>query len=446
MALLERRLFPLLLAGLASWACSTDEKPDWNDSDTGDTETETETETESASETDTGEDETPPDLPSACTTALIDAEASGEGDAADPAVASNGETLLAWAYDPQEDEAPEQWRIQAAPFDPATGIGALQQPMTASISATMPDLAASADTFAIAWLDTRWDLSCAAEDQESCSRDIAVNFLDVTGLPVNPTPHRITNVGGLTYRPAIGPVGSGWIVAWMEDGPGETTTVWAVSVDGGGTPGTPHRISEIGGVDDGSELGLATDAGGGVLVWIDAGQYDVIAARVAADAAPVGDPIPIDGGCNVAAPSVAAGAGEFLVSWSRRTFEDFEIYTAVVAPDLSSSTEPRRVTWTTSSAMDSAVAWNGASYGLLWQSNRNNGASQCLDPGCEVQILGTILDAEGAVASESVVLSDNPNPSLGPDLAWDGTGWTAVWCLRGDMRHQAMHGRMTCSD
>jgi hypothetical protein len=55
-----------------------------------------------------------------------------------------------------------------------------------------------------------------------------------------------------------------------------------------------------------------------------------------------------------------------------------------------------------------------------------------------------VLDADGAARSVAVRLSDDPNPSFVPSLAWDGAGWSAAWELLRNLRKQIRYGRMIC--
>ena len=438
-----------LAASLAA-ACSDDKKPDWeNDTDTDtDTGSETDTDTDTETDTDTGEDETPPALPASCQAVTVNTFVSGDGDGAIPALALSEGGLVAWGYDPQEDGADAQWRIQIAAYDPGTGPGATADPMSDTVIARKPSAAHRDGAYGVSWLDSRWDGTCSSEDQESCAMDIAFMTFDATGVPTNTIPLRVTNSGSPETGPLLEPTADGWLVAWGVSAAGETLTAWAVPLDPTGNPGTAVQVSGEGVIDDDSGLDLAVSGDTAVLVWADEDQHEILAAALNLDGTAKGDPVPIDSGDLMITPTVAGKDDGFMVAFSKRPNDDFEIYTMPLEADgtPADGAEPARASWTTSNAMSSKLAWSGTTWGMAWLSNRNNGEADCLEDGCESQVLFCELDEGGAPATRSVVLSTDPNPSFDEDLAWDGSGWTAAWALRQNMRDQIVYGRATCAD
>jgi hypothetical protein len=440
----------ILLAASIAIACSgKDAKsyPDDGGIDGGDTDVDTDTDTDTDSDTDsdteTGENETPPELPEICSADLMDLPASGDGDGRWPEIAAGTETLFTWAYDEQEPTA--DWDIQIASFDlgPDGGVGDPVEPMEDSIVAEMPFLVERGDGFGIGWLDTRWDLSCTTSDQDACNRDIAFITLDGAGQPANPIPNRVTYDAVINERPAVAATADGYLVVWAEqDGP--TADILVAALDANGDPGVPQLISG----DNPSEIerrpAIAAAGTTAVATWLADDQNHVLAQALDLDGNPVGDPQAVDEGNLCSAPKIAGGTDDFVVAWSTMKYDDFEVYTRKLDGSGAPLGEPHRATWTTEHAEEPAVAWSGSDYALIWLSPEKNGTGSCTHESCMPQTFGALLDDDGAIASQDVLLSDDPNRCSVPDLTWDGSGWLAAWELRRDMRQQVYYGRMVC--
>ncbi len=436
----------LLVVLLIASGCAKDKGPDpWIDSgiDSG---TDTDTDTDTDSDSDTGEDETPPDLPSDCSATSVNILTSGTGDGRTPSIAHDIETLMTWAYDDSGVAVPANWLIQMATFVPDGGVS-VQEPMSTTIIARKPDMASRANTFGVVWLDSRWDTSCTAALQNDCNLDIAFMRFDPAGIPDDTTPFRITEAAGLKTRPAIVGTDDGWLVAWLQPDTIDDGTMMAVALPATGDPGgsvpTPIQVSQT---EDVALPGISIAAVGttAVVVWLATGQQEIIARKLNLDATTSGDAFAIDEGLSVIGPAIVAGSDDFLVSWSRRTVDDFEVYTRMLDAAGSPTGDMNRATWTVDDIMGSRPAWNGSSFALLWLSNRDNGAENCYDPACENQVFVAELDEHGTPRTAAVQLSTNPNPCGFPALSWDGLGWTALWELRQNMRQQIVRGQMTC--
>jgi len=152
----------------------------------------------------------------------------------------------------------------------------------------------------------------------------------------------------------------------------------------------------------------------------------------------------LDEGVDTFPPRIVAGNEGFLVTWSRRTVEDFEVFSHLLTGTGALLGEPNRLTWTISDESGAVPAWDGDTYAVLWFGNRANGTEECVDSNCEDQAFASVLDANGAMASVPVLLSNNPNPSSNGDLAFDGSGWTTAFEVRRNARQQVFRGRMEC--
>ncbi|MCK9459980.1 MAG: hypothetical protein M0R80_10110 [Proteobacteria bacterium] len=412
-----------------------------------DTDTDTDADTDTDTDTDTGENETPPDLPALCTVDVFNAETSGDGDGRTPDVELLGASgLIVWSYDPQEDGMPEQWRIQVTPYDPLAPAIAPVEPFASSANALLPAVAARDGAFGLLWLDSRWDTACNPDAPPSCSVEVAFAALDAAGTPAAADPIRLTTSNrAMRGRPAIAKTPDGWLAAFGESDATDAMRLMSATVSAAGVPGTPQIISGDAAISaNSSDVALAVSGDVAVAVWRDEDLSTIFAAPMSLAGAPAGEPVVVDQGVDTRFPRIVAGSGGFLVTWVRRTVEDYEVFSHLLTGTGALLGEPNRLTWTISDESFPVPAWSGARYGVLWFGNRANGTLECVDSNCEDQAFASVLDADGAMASVPVLLSNNPNPSSNGDLAFDGSGWTAAFELRRNARQQVYRGRMEC--
>jgi hypothetical protein len=447
--IVSRRGYLWFAAILLAGGCGggADDGADAGSSDTDtqtETETETGTETETDTGTDTGEDETPPDLPELCATTLFNAVTSGEGDGRSPSIASSGSTVVGWLYDPEDAGTEEQWRVQAAAYDADAGTDpSVAEPFTAVPAAQYMAMAVSGDAFGAAWLDSRWDPLCDPSDPDSCAVDIAFAVFDDAATPSGDEPLQITTTGAARHELNLAPTPSGWLVAWTAADTG-TLRAMAATIDASGVASAPQIISgEETFFNDSTGVALAAGPETAVAVW-SADLSSVIAQVVGFDGVAVGDPIVVDDGASCMSPRITASEDGFLVTWSRKSYNDFEVFSQLLDSGGALVGSPNRLTWTTTDADGAVPAWNGSAFAVVWQCDRANGADACENEDCTAQLYGSVLDAQGALASVPTLLSDNANPSSNAEIAWDGAGWTALWEVRRNMRQQVYRGRFTC--
>jgi len=438
----------LLVSGVLFGACGDDGGPFAAGDGGPDAGTDTDTDTDTDADSDTGEDEIPPDLPALCSAVVFNAGTSGEGDGREPKIAwgtPSAAALIAWTYDPQDEGLPEQWRIQTTPYDPlAPDISPVAPFALPSSVASWTAMSVRDSGFGAVWLDSRWDPACDVDDPDSCSVDLAFAALDDSGASAG-DPVRLTTDGVSRSQPAIAGTPDGWLVAWAEADDSDTQRLMALSLTADGVPGAPQIISgdEIVS-NDSSEVAIAAGGTLAVAVWRGDDLDTILAQPMSFDGVPTGEPVIVDQGVQTRSARIAAGEDGFAVVWSRRSVDDYEVFSRLLTGTGAPLGEANRLTWTISDESGAVAAWDGTSYGVFWLGNRANGTEACVDTNCEDQAFVSVLDADGALASVPVLLSDNANPSSNGDLAWDGSGWTAVWEVRRDMRQQVFRGRLTC--
>jgi len=414
--------------------------------DDGDTESETGSDTDTGQDTDTAEEDIPPDLPAACVVDSTSVPLSGGGDGRWPTLArGEGEMLLAWAYDGQQGSA--DWNIQVATHEAGIPplIGQPDEPVAWSILSQKPAMAARGDLFGLVWLDSRWDPDCQADDQQACLREPAFIELTADGSPAGDAdPVRLTAGESIAVRPVIAATDSGWIAVWSQDQTGNAATIEAVAIDGTGQPGAVHVVSGVDAAAKSYRPALAAAGEQALVVWLDAGYQSISAIRLGPDGAPLGGIQPVVEGNSVVHPRLAAGDGEFLLTYGRPQGADIEIR----ARRLDTAGGPlggeQRVTWTSGDTIFSHPAWSGSEWAVAWLSDRANGADECAVETCQAQVFLTALDADGAPRAAEVQLSADANPASEIELSWSGTGWLALFELRRNLRQQVSWSHAFC--
>ncbi len=420
------------------------------------------------------ENDMPIDLPALCQADIVQASASekddyvgdSKGDGRFPDIGFGDSALMTWTY--RGPEALAVWEIQTTPYDPTQPIdpdagvgngqlGPAQNPFDPGPVATKPAVAGRGDQFGVVWLDGQWDSQCDQTDIDDCDMEVTFARVNASGeLMADSDVLQVTNtpVTKIVDRPDITATASGYIIVWLEmDDSG--TRVVATALDENGQPlGTPQITPQIISINNNVETqampAVAAVGNTAVAVWGVTNQKQILARVLNEMAEPqTGIPTVLDEGTLCINPRIVAGTSDFLVSWSKMRGVDQEVFTRKLDSAGTPIGEPRRITWTPQNVQDSVPAWDGTTYALAWLSAYSNGADECTVESCDIEVFTTLLDQNGALASEPVRLSKDPNSCQDMDVSWDGSGFTAVWALpRGlqieDFRYQVFYGRMTC--
>jgi hypothetical protein len=396
-------------------------------------------------DTGTGEDNVPPDLPALCTAVVANQPASGaeDGKTPDLAMADADAGLLVYGYN--EAPAAPDWDVEALVYAPGDGMAdASVEPEPSPVLGEEPSLAARGAEFGLVWLDTRWDPLCDPDDQDACRRDIAFTRLGPDGLPVaGAVVNQVTVDADVRVRPVVAATDDGWIVVW-NDGSTSLPVIRAVGLDASGAAVSAGVVSGEEGALVHVVPAIASSGGTVVVAWLVADQRGIAARALSTDATPSGSVAMVDEGVLAWVPGIAAGDDGFLVSWSRETNGEMEVFTRKVGASGAPSAPAIRATWVKGDVSQSVPAWDGARYALAWLSPRDNGTDKCAETSCEDQVFVNMLDGDGIPISKAVRLSDNPNVCVDLAFAWDGGGFAAAWELRRDMRWQIYWGRAIC--
>jgi hypothetical protein len=330
-----------------------------------------------------------------------------------PAVASNGSEFLAVWEDDRDYPSGDLYgaRVSAAGtvLDPQ-GIDVT----TCAVFHDDPGVAYCGTNFFVAWGDYRYGLY--SSDIYGARVDVAGNILDSPSFMVCTAPFG-------QYSPSITYDGTNYCAVWTHNIGG----AWA-------TKGT--RVSPAGVVLDPAYINVSS--GGNALnprisssgkdfltAWVDyRNSYtspDIYGARIG-PAGNVLDPTGIaistlDGLEYM--PSVGFGGSRYLVAWDDMRNGLRDIYCARIDSN-GTVVDPNgiAVSVAASSQSNSAIAFDGTNYLIVWQDKRN-GTHDIY--GARVTQNGAVLDPSGLTISTAA--GDQINPSV----AFDGTNFVVVW-------------------
>lgn len=234
----------------------------------------------------------------------------------------------------------------------------------------------------------------------------------------------ITRVGawGDQESPAVSSYAAGVLVVWQSEQSGQYD-VCAARVSSDGEVMDSSGITIAAGVGDQCCPAVACDGAGFLVVWQDerGGSDDIYGARIAQDGTvldPEGLPISTAAG-DQSFPAVAFGDSVFLVVWQDERGSYSDIYGARVSSsgevldpaDIAISTAPE-------DQCCPAVAYDGASFGVVWQDER--GAS-CDIYGARVSEAGVVQEPAG------IAVSSATDDQRSPRVAAGDTHLLVVW-------------------
>jgi hypothetical protein len=108
-------------------------------------------------------------------------------------------------------------------------------------------------------------------------------------------------------------------------------------------------------------------------------------------------------------------------AWADR-YSAFDVTGAVTATSMA-------ITHENTDAFTGPIAWTGKVFGAVWEDRRDQ----------DFEIYFNRLDSKGQKLAQDLRVTNAPNFSLRPDLAWDGTEFVVVWS---DRREGDANGRI----
>ena len=275
-------------------------------------------------------------------------------------------------------------------------------------------VASSGDNYLIAWGDLRNGLY--SSDIYGARVDAWGNILDSPSFMLCTAPFG-------QYSPLIAYDGTNYCAVWTHNIGG----AWAVKgtrVSNSGTVLDPSFISISSGGNAMSPQ--ITSSGDGFLTaWVDyRNSYtspDIYAARIGT-AGNVLDPAGIaisTLGSIEYMPSVGYGNPYYLVAWEDSRGSSRDIYCARLDSN-GTVVDPGGIAVSTadSSQNNSAIAFDGYNYLIVWQDDRNGSYDIY---GSRVGLNGVVQDPAG------IVISTGNGDQINPSIAFDGSSYIVVW-------------------
>ncbi|MBN2343964.1 MAG: hypothetical protein JXX29_06945 [Deltaproteobacteria bacterium] len=439
----------LVLSFSGVWGCDdggADEDTDSSidtgvpdDSDTGDTDTGTDTEVES---------EIPPQLPSLCSASVSAAFLSGGGDGRMPTISavSESDALVAYAYDPQEDGSTS--RIQLATYDDDAAEYVSYTLFEDSIVSSEPRMTNNGTGYALVWLEgrTEWDAGCLTGASDDCRVDVALTTID-SGVSNESVPVRVSQEGVAQGRPAVVPVSTGWLAIWGESNQGDVSVV-AAHVSAAGTVGAVQDISGDNFADEVPRISAAVVDDTVLVLWRGSSQRTLYYRMLNITGQSLGETQILFDGETAYQPVAAADTVGFMVAYGRWTQNDGEIFTRRIDVQGTFVGTENRITWTNTVTRYASLAFvPGKGFAIGWLSDTANGSSSCVDSVCAAKVFGSVLNDDGSLAAEPIMLSDGAddlNPCKELTIGTNGTDWLVTYELRRNLRQQLAYSVFSC--
>jgi hypothetical protein len=330
-----------------------------------------------------------------------------------PAIASDGSSCFSIWEDDRDYPAGD---IYGSRID-SSGVVLDPQGIDITTAATFHDnggVASGGDNYLIAWGDLRNGLY--SSDIYGARVDASGNILDSPSFMLCTAPFG-------QYSPLIAYDGTNYCAVWTHNIGG----AWAVKgtrVSTGGVVLDPSFINISSGGNAMSPK-IASSGNGFLTAWVDyRNSYtspDIYAARIGT-AGNVLDPAGIAVSTLASLeymPSVGYGAPYYLLAWDDTRGGDRDIYCARL--DSSGAViDPSGIAVSTadSSQNNSAVAFDGYNYLIVWQDDRNGSYDIY---GSRVGLNGVVQDPAG------IVISTGNGDQINPSIAFDGSNYIVVW-------------------
>ncbi|UCG43880.1 MAG: hypothetical protein JSU73_04480 [candidate division WOR-3 bacterium] len=260
-------------------------------------------------------------------------------------------------------------------------------------------------------------------DDRGGDNDIYGARMTSEGTVLDPRGLVIVSASQGQWFPALVFGGGQYLVAWQHDWYMSFREVFVARMatsgqvlDPGGKPASAAANSQ-------SWPSIASDGQNFLVVWRDdnRGSGDINGARVLADGT-VLDPAGIRISSSPSTqlqPVVGFGDTSYLVAWTHRAGQSYEVYGAMVYWDgtVGSTIE---ITNTAETQEEPAIAFNGTDFLVAWQDGRNHPYWSDIYA-ARVSRTGTVLDPDGIEVARA------ENSQWVPAVASDGSGFLVVW-------------------
>jgi hypothetical protein len=338
------------------------------------------------------------------------AVSTAAGDQRAPAVASDGSGWLVTWQDTRSGANADVYgaRVSAS--------GAVLDPGGIPISTAAADQTASA----LAWNGSAYVV--AWQDARGADLGIYGTRVDAAGVVSDPAGVVISNPTGAQRTPSVTSGGLATLVTWEDFRFGSDCDVRANRIAANGSVLDGDGFVVVG-VPNSQFAPVAAWDGTNFLVawsdWVSAATWDLKVARVTPAGAVIDAPIMVSGAANdQVEPSVAWDGAAFVVAWGDQRSGPSDVYASrVTSAGVVQDAAGIGVSTASAGQVLPALAAAGSSVLAVWGDAR--GSSEDVY-GARINA-GTVLDPSGRV------LATLASPQEAPAVAWDGSGYLAVW-------------------
>ncbi len=290
---------------------------------------------------------------------------------------------------------------------------------SASYQQAAPSVAFDGTDYFVVWHDYR-DYKKTAWDIYGARVATSGNLKDASGIP-------ISKAASHQVHPSVAHDGKGYLVTWQDYRTASTTAydIYGARVSSAGVVQTPNGVGVSYAVGHQQYPSVAAGAGGFLVVWEDERnatsiKTDIYGARVTSTGS-VMDPAGLlvsSAANNQLSPAVAHDGTNYLVVWQdykSYTVSANDIHGALVSPaGAVLSASGVAVSTATGDQLAPAVAFSGQKYLVVWQSSGDI-------YGAQVDKTGKLLHPSG------VPLSTVANNQVAAAVAAGKTGYLVVW-------------------
>ncbi len=294
-----------------------------------------------------------------------------------------------------------------------------------SSSSSHPSSAWNGSEYGVCWHDNR-----------DGNYEIYFARLDSSGSKIG-SETRITTNSFPSFNPSLVWNGSEYALAWRDFRDGNYEIYFARIDSSGGKIGSDVRVSE----DQMSSLSPSltwrgVDYG---VVWFDNrdGNNEIYYARITSDGSWVSSEERItENSSSSTYPDLAWSDGYYGLSWTENRDGNNEIYFVKLASSGAKLGSEIRITEDSFSSSFSSLTWNGAAFALAWHDNRDGNE----------EIYYARLDPDGNKIDSDVRITLDDSTSRYATVIWNGNSFGVTWQDNRDDNWEIYFADITCCD
>jgi Tol biopolymer transport system component len=272
---------------------------------------------------------------------------------------------------------------------------------------TDTDSASLSDELSVAWTGSEFAMTWV-DDRDG---NAEIYFVRLTPLAeVIEGVVRITDDGGGSVHPSLVWNGSLFGLAWTDDRDGNPEIYLALIDADGVQVGDDIRLTDDSGASE--EPSLAWGAGLFVVAFSDDrdGNPEIYVVTADGDGSPGADARITDSSFESSRPDLAYAVDGFGMTWDDDRDGNHEIYFARLSRTAEKVGDDVRITDASGLSVDSSLAWAWDQYGVAWTDHRDGND----------EVYFARISPDGEKLGEDVRISDDMQSDREPFLAWTG--------------------------